>query len=170
MAQVHPEPPAAVAKQVVRCAQPRSDVLVTVHARRLGNEDRDRQESGRSFLLLGKPAHGAIESHRGLDGQSVARPALLREHDADLVAPGHLPRDTRAGVLEQSIRVVSPVQVGCIQPLRWVRGVEVVVDVRAVHRAFAAMPTDEIPHTIAGDRPSDRPRDVVDLPERASPP
>src|SRR4029079_13991244 len=48
----------------------------------------------------------------------------------------------------------------------WVASVEVVVHVRAVRRASAAVRGDEIPQTIRGDRPAHRTGNVVHLPER----
>ena len=50
-------------------------------------------------------ARGIDTGGRGARAGSTER--LLIPEDADLVAPGHLPRDTRAGVLEEAVRVRS---------------------------------------------------------------
>src|SRR5262249_29390448 len=91
---------------------------------------------------------------------------LLIPQDADLVARRHLPRDPRARVLEQAVRVRSPAHVGCIQPPGRVSGVEVVVHVRAVRGASAAVRGHEIPQTIPCDRSANRPGYVVYLSQR----
>src|SRR6185436_1132798 len=110
-------------------------------------------------------ARGIDTSRSGARACSAER--LLIPEGTELVAPGHLPRDTRTGVLKEAVRVRSPARIGCIQPLRRVSGVEVVVHVRAVRRAPAAVRGDEIPQAIPGDRSPDRAGNVVDLAERA---